>query len=534
MMRKLRAKRVLRNRKSNSNSFQENIHQQSPSGQPYFTDDLEQNINQILSVIGNSPDFILRHIETGTQDRPVKAAIVYIDGLVDTADLGELVINPLLYETSNKIKQLPVSHETIDLIEKHVLSLSEIKRVNSIPKAINDALRGNSILIIDGQNTALSCSTQGFETRSIQEPTIETVIRGPKEGFTENIRTNIAQLRRKISSPDLKLEEMNIGKYSQTKVVIAYVSTIVTPGLVSEVRERLSEIDIDGVMDSGYIEQLIEDAPYSLFPTIGNTEKPDVTATRLLEGRVAILVDGSPMVLTVPRLFWEVIQSPEDYYSRPFNSSAVRLIRLLFLIVSVVLPGFYVAVLNFHPEMIPRILVVTLAAAEEGVPFPLVVEVILFGLAFEGLREAGVRLPRPVGSAVTIVGALIIGQATVEAGLVSSSTVIVTAFIGIASFITPGIGDIFIITRLVLVLLSGFLGLFGLIMGGLIFYIHMCSLRSFGVPYVSPLAPVRLKEWKDLIIRAPLWLLDTRPNYVGSTNKHRMGSKMRPEPPNSE
>lgn len=296
----------------------------------------------------------------------------------------------------------------------------------------------------------------------------------------------------------------------------------------------MSRIDIDGIMDSGYIEQLIEDAPYSIFPTIGNTEKPDVVAARLLEGRVAVLVDGSPVALTMPRTFFEAIQTPEDYYSRSYNYSLVRIIRLIFLISSLALPGLYVAAVNHHPEMIPRTLVITISAAREGVPFPLLLEVLLFGLIFEGLREAGVRLPRPVGQAVTIVGALIIGTAAVDAGLVSSSTVIVTAFIGIAGFITPGLYEIFIITRLLLLFLAGFLGFLGVTLGLLILFTHMCSLRSFGTPYISPVSPLNVKELKDVYIRAPLWMLNTRPQFITTDNRMRMSKDQIPLPPDRD
>jgi len=419
----------------------------------------------------------------------------------------------------------------LDFIANHVLTMPEIKKLQSISKIISDMLRGNTILMLDKYDVALSCSTRAYESRNVEEPTLETVIRGPKEGFTEKILTNMTLLRYRIASPNLRFKEFWIGKYSQTRVMVVYIKGIAEKDLVEEVKKRVSRIDIDGVMDSGYIEQLIEDAPYSLFPTIGNTEKPDTLAARLLEGRVGILVDGSPVALSVPRLFYETIQTPEDYYSRPYNSSIIRIIRFIFLIATVFLPGFYVAVINFHPEMIPRTLAITIAASREGVPFPLVIEVIAFGIAFEGLREAGVRLPRPVGQAVTIVGALIMGQAIVDAGLVSSVTVILTAFVSIAAFITPGLTGVYIIGRFLLVILSSLLGFFGLVLGMLFFYTHMCSLRSFGVPYMSPIAPFNFQEWKDIFVRAPFWLLDTRPSFITKKNKRRMEQGTRPRIP---
>lgn len=513
--------------------LKQNVNKNDPSGPPYLTKNLDRNLDLILGVVRKDPNLTVRHIEINTPAGPLRAAILYIDGMVETDSLGDLVIKPLLNELPRKLRDYRKNVNVIDFIAKRVLTLPEVKKMRSLPKLVSDIMRGSTILILDKYDVALSSSTAAYECRNVEEPTLETVIRGPKEGFTERIRTNMVLLRRKIANPNLCFEELWIGKYSQTRVIVAHVEGVAEKKLVEEVKKRISRIDIDGVMDSGYIEQLIEDAPYSLFPTIGNTEKPDVLAARLLEGRVGVLVDGTPVALSVPRLFYETIQTPEDYYSRYFNSSIVRIIRLIFLAASVALPGFYVAALNFHPEMIPRTLIITIAANREGLPFPLVIEVIFFGLLFEGLREAGVRLPRPVGPAVTIVGALVIGQAVVDAGLVSSSTVIMTAFVAIAGFIAPGLTDIYAISRLVLVLLSSFLGFFGLILGFLFFYTHLCSLRSFGVPYMSPIAPLNLRHWKDVFVRAPLWLLQTRPSFITKENKRRMEQRIKPGPPDA-
>ncbi len=516
-----------------SGYLQQSHDQGGSFGPPYLAADLDKNLEAIFSVLGKGPDLIVRHLEVGPPPKLLRAALLYADGMVDTELLGELFIKPVLHDLPRKLAQRPGSLDVIDVLEKHVVAAPSAKKAKSVPEIVSSVLRGDVVLLVDSHAAALVSSLRGFRSRNVEEPTLETVIRGPKEGFTENLRTNLSLLRRKIVHPGLCFTELFIGRYSQTRVVVAHIAGVAEKSLADEVIRRVSGIDIDGVLDSGYIEQLIEDAPYSLFPTIGNTEKPDVVAARLLEGRVAVLVDGSPVALTVPRLFYETIQTPEDYYSRPYNSSIIRIIRLIFLIASIILPGLYVALINYDPEAIPQKLVFTIAASREGVPFPLVLEVVLFGLIFEGLREAGVRLPRPVGSAVTIVGALIIGTAAVEAGLASSSTVIMTAFVGIASFITPGLTDVYIAARFLLVALAGVLGLFGLVMGMLFLYTHMCSLRSFGVPYMSPIAPSAYPQWKDIFVRAPLWLLKTRPFFITKQSKYRMGQDSKPERPPS-
>jgi|Deesub1362A_J573_1020465.scaffolds.fasta_scaffold00029_84 spore germination protein KA len=491
---------------------------------------LEDNLQAFQEIIGQAPDLVVRRLQLKIGSRERAAALVYLDRLADPAMLGDNVVQPLL-RRAGQMGAKVTDGDLLEFIERNIVTVPGARRETNLGRAVSIVLRGDSVLFVDGCRGSLILAAREFETRRVEEPTLETVIRGPKEGFTENLNTNVSLLRRRLPDPRLRLQEMKIGRYSQTRVVVAHIAGLATPEMVREVETRLSRIDIDGVLDSGYLEQLIEDAPYSLFPTIGNTEKPDVVAGRLLEGRVAILVDGSPVALTVPRLLYETIQAPEDYYSRPYNSSVIRIIRVLLLLGSIFLPAFYIAIVNFHPEMIPRTLTITLAADREGLPFPLALEVLFFGLIFEGLREAGVRLPRPVGQAVTIVGALILGTAAVDAGLVSAATVIVTAFVGIAGFVTPGLTDVYILSRLFLAILAGVLGLFGLVIGLVVIVTHTCSLRSFGVPYTAPVAPLDFPELKDIFIRAPLWTLTTRPASVTGENRYRMRRVLRPAPP---
>lgn len=492
--------------------------------------DLDVNLSSVRDSLGNPSDLVVRRFNIGgAEGRP--SAIVFLDGFVDIVRVGDQILRPI----TERVDAADVSRLNPDQLLQHlkrdIIPIPGIEHREVLEKVLSEVLNGCTALLCDGANTAVLMATRDFEHREVEEPTLETVIRGPKEGFTENLQININLVRRKIAHPQVRFEEMTIGRYSQTRVVVAYVTGLAEDGLVQEVQDRLFRVDIDGVIESGYLEQLIEDAPYSLFPTIGNTEKPDTVAARLLEGKVAVLVDGTPMALTMPRLFSETIQSPEDYYSRPYSASVARVLRYALLIITTVLPGFYLAVVNYHPEVLPPPFIVTVAAAQEGVPLLLFLELLLMGAFFEGLREAGVRLPRPVGSAMTIVGALIIGEAAVAAGIIGAPSVVVTALVGIAGFATPGLADAFPVVRVFLLVLASMSGLFGLVLGALMVFTHLCSLRSFGAPYMIPVAPMQFTAWKDIFIRAPLWVLDERPGFFTRRNRTRMRPASRPGPP---
>ena len=325
---------------------------------------------------------------------------------------------------------------------------------------------------------------------------------------------------------------MTIGDLSKTDVVISYIEGIVPEGVLSEVRQRLNRIQIDGVLESGYIEEFIEDATFSPFPTVQYTERPEVVAANLLEGKVAILVDGTPFVLIVPMTFWGALNASEDYYERFMIATVLRWIRLTFGFIALALPSLYVALISFQQEMVPTTFLISIAKSQEATPFPAVVEAFLMEVMFEGLREAGVRLPKAVGSAVSIVGALVLGQAAVQAGIISAPMVIVVATTGIASFTIPrfnlGIGIRML--RFPLLALAGTLGFFGITVGLLLVLLHMASLRSFGIPYFSPLAPFTRGSIRDVLVRAPWWSMKTRPQTARHDATNRIPQGQRPGP----
>ena len=314
-------------------------------------------------------------------------------------------------------------------------------------------------------------------------------------------------------------------------MVITYIEGIAPDSVLDEVRQRVKRIQIDGVLESAFIEEFIEDQPFSPFPQIQNTERPDAVCASLLEGKVAILVDNTPFVLIVPMTFWTGLQAAEDYYERSIYTTFVRWIRLILINISLFLPSLYVAITTFHPKLIPTNLLISIAAAREGIPFPAVIEALMMEFLFEGLREAGVRLPKPVGSAVSIVGALVIGQAAVQAGIISAPLVIVVATTGIASFAFPryNLGTAYRMLRFPMLLLAGMLGLYGVAISTLAILIHLTNIRSFGIPYLSPVAPQTPRDLKDVFLRTPRWNMTHRPIMVSGEEKVRFPGGQKPD-----
>lgn len=488
--------------------------------------DLEKSLAALRKILGNSMDVVIREFIIGAKT-PKNAALIFYDGLINNKTLHESIMQPLMSDA--RISKIEIS--SLEDIQKSIISVGELSLVHSLDEIVSKCLFGDTILLVQGFSSALAINIPGWESRGIQEPPTEAVVRGPREGFTETLRTNMAMIRRKISHPDLTFDIMIIGKRTHTQVSIAYLKGLTNGRLVEEIKRRLKQIDTDAILESGYIEEFIEDAPLSPFATVANSEKPDIVAAKILEGRAAILVDGTPIVLTVPMLFVESFQSPEDYYSRPYYASLVRSLRFIAFTISILGPGTYVALTTYHQELIPSPLLLTMASAREGTPFPALLEALGMGIVFEILREAGVRLPRPVGQAISIVGALVIGDAAVSAGLIGAPMVIVVALTAIASFVVPAQADVGSILRILLTLLAGVVGAFGIVIGLLAILIHLASLRSFGAAYLSPLAPLKTSDLKDVFVRAPLWAMFTRPRSIGQLDPERQKFRLQPEPP---
>lgn len=485
-----------------------------------LSDKLQENVRLLRDIYADSSDVVIHEFLIGDL---TQAVLVYIEGLTNVEEVDQHVLAPL--------QQGWLAGASILQMQKKI-AVSSIKRVETAEDVIAEVSGGNPVLLIEGEKQGLAVGLSQWEKRGIEEPTAESVLRGPREGFTETLRTNTAMLRRRIRSEKLKIKSINIGRYSRTEIAISYMEGIAAPALVEEVLNRLRRIEVDGIMASANIEELIEDNPFSPFPQLLSTERPDVACSYLLEGHVVLLVDGTPSALIAPTTFFFLLQSPEDYYERYFVGTAIRWLRYLFFAISLLGPSFYVAVITYHQEMIPTTLLLTMAASREQVPFPAIVEALLMETTFEALREAGARLPKQIGTAVSIVGALVIGQAAIAAGLVSTPMVMVVAITGIASFMAPRfpIGIAVRLLRFPIMFLAGFLGFLGLILGVIVILNHLLTLRSFGVPYMSPLAPLRKRDLKDVLWRAPSWMFDTRPHETGLRNFYRQAPGQRPGP----
>ena len=491
------------------------------------------NNRQVLKhLFDDCVDVSFREFVIGKEQ--ISAILIFIDGLG-----SKDIINGQIMRSLMKIQYAPAQAASpellIKLINKVFLEAVEVSELTTVGAITDAVLTGDTILLVDGAAQALRIITKGWRGRDVGEPVTESVVRGPREGFTETIRTNTALLRRKIKSTELRLEKHIVGRITKTEINLAYLLGTADAKVVAEVRRRIKRIDVDSILESAYIEELIEDTPYTVFPQIEHSERPDKVAAAVLEGRVAILVDGTPFALIVPTIMVQFWQSSEDYYERYPITWLVRLIRFAFSTIALLLPGVYVAIAMYHQEMFPTALLISITGAHEGVPFPIYVEALLMELTFETLREAGVRLPQPVGQAVSIVGGLVIGEAAVRAGIISPATIIVVALTGISSFALPSynLSWSLRILRFVFGFLGFISGLYGIMLGMLILLIHIISLRSFGVPYFSPFAPFKLQDMKDVMFRLPWWAMTERPYSIPTNNRQRQKFFLKPRIPNA-
>ncbi|NMB26100.1 MAG: spore germination protein [Firmicutes bacterium] len=492
--------------------------------------DLATNLRNIKEIVGGNFDIGFREILI-SRDR-IKAAIVYLDSLVDP-NVVERILDRLTMGTfaiereGGEIKPFDTALRSILIPEKG------FRHVDSFPAFWEDVSMGDTGLLIDGFEGALVIESKGWYSRAVEESSSEPVIRGPRDGFVESLAVNVSLVRRRIRSPHLRAEKLTIGRLTQTDVVYMYIKGLAREGLVEEVRSRLERIDTDSILGSGYLEDFIEDTPFTLFPLVLNTQRPDRVAADMLEGKVAILVENTPEVIVVPATLNAMLQAPDDYYERATFGSFIRLIRIVAYIGAIILPGTYVAIVNFHIELLPTALLLRISASREGIPFPVVAEILMMEFLFEILREAGVRLPRAIGSAVSIVGALILGDAAISAGLVSPAVVIIVALTAISSFSAPTYSAAIAarLLRFGFAVLASILGLFGLQFGLLVAITHLAGLRSFGEPFLAPIAPLVTDELKDSIVRVPWWAMIYRP---GGREPKRQDMGQKPRPPKSE
>lgn len=476
---------------------------------------LKENKVVFKELLNNSSD--IKYFEFDTE-LDAKCMVIYIEQIVNEEVINRDVIGQL---------KVPFEIELPSAIErvKEALRVTDSRVYEEVDKLVSMILLGKTVLFVEGCNSAIVLPTEKWTSRSISEPESEVSARGARDGFIEDARTNKSLIRKRIKNANLVFEDLVMGDQTNTSVAVVYINGIVNPMILDEVRKRLGEIKIDGILDSGYIQEMIKDHPVSPFNTVGYTERPDSVAGKLLEGRIAIICDGSSFVLTVPHLFMENLQVSEDYNNHFILGSIARLFRLLSLILTLFTPGAYIALTCFHHEMIPEALLMSFISARSAVPFPTIVEVLIMLLVFDIIRESGQRLPRAMGQTVSIVGALVLGQAAVEARFVSAPVIIIIAITAISSFIFFRFNGAIILYRMLIILLASLFGLYGVIYASIIMFMQLLTMRSFGVRYMSYLASFEKQEVKDTIIRAPWWYMYMRPKKIAVTNYIRKGVK---------
>lgn len=472
-----------------------------------FGIDLSETLEHIRVELGNSPDLKIRQIEIAGEP-PVRAAAVHFSELANSESVNDYVMGSLLGITPEE----RVEHGDGDdglpaFILQRALEMGQATKIEDWNEMLLALLSGETAILLNGYPCAITCETTGGEWRSVGEPSSQLVVKGPKDSFVESVATNVSLIRRRLKTLRLRLEYMKLGEITHTYIALMYIQDMADDDLLSEVRQRLKAIHIDAVLESGYIEELIQDKTFTPFPTVYNTERPDSAVANLLEGRVVLIIDGTPFVLVLPAVFTQFFQSADDYAQRFDISLLIRIIRYVSFIILILGPSIYIALTTYHYEMIPTTLLISLLAQRENVPFPAFVEALLMETAFEVLREAGVRMPRVVGQTVSVVGALVLGQAVVEAGIITPVMVIVVALTGIASFAIPAYNMSIAgrLIRFVFLFLAGLFGFYGITLGLIVLVAHMNSLRSFGIPYLTPVVPPSLNSRKDTIIRLPLW-----------------------------
>jgi spore germination protein KA len=482
---------------------------------------LNNNISLFNDIFKNDETLIIREFENKGL-KAAKCCIIYLDGMVNTEVVNENIIQPVLCsDLSEDIE----SDNLLEELKNKVIISNNVTLETEIKKIVSSVIYGDTLFLLEGYEKALVISSKGWQSRPITEPDSSRVVRGPREGFTESIMVNLSLVRRKIKDPDLKFKFKEIGERTHTKTCICYIEGLALEGILSELTQRLNKIEIDGIIDSGYIQELIKDAPFSPFETVGSSERPDVIAAKLLEGRIALFVDGSPFVLTVPYLVVENFQANEDYYNNYIFGSMNRFMRGFSAVVSITIPAIYLSAVTFHQEMLPTDLLLSLSAARQNVPIPTSLSLFLMLFIFDIIREAGTRMPAPIGQAISIVGTLVLGQAAVEARLVSAPVIIVTALTGIMKVMNINFLSATIIFRSFLLLGASFLGIYGFFICFIILYLHMMSIRSFGVPYMMNITRAKDHDGQDAWIRAPWWSMTLRPKIISAKNLVRQSSK---------
>lgn len=474
-----------------------------------ISNDIKENINYVKKIMKDCNDLIEKQFQIGMKHE-IGLYVVYMDGLVDTEMLQKSVIRPLLLDSFPKER---------NAVNEYVIESADWKWVDTMEDAMTAVLSGNTILFLDGEARAILYSSKSFPTRGVQNADQEVAIVGPKDSFTESLRTNTALIRRRIRDTRLKVIQKQIGTRSKTDYALMYIEDLAKKDILNRIQKQLDQICVDGIFDNGMLEQYLEKDSKTPFPAYQLTQRPDKVASSIMEGRIALVLDNSPMVLLLPVTLNVFFQASDDYYNRWEITTFVRILRYIASIIAIGLPGFYVAIAGFHPEVLPTPFLLALISAREGVPFPVIVEVLLMELSFELLREAGIRLPGQLGGTMGVVGGLIVGQAAVDAHLVSTIVVIVVALTAIATFSIPNelFTSAFRLMKFFLIIACALWGLYGFFLGFLAMFIHLFYLENYGVPYAHPMVEEKGRlstAFQDFMVRYPLKKMKYRPEFT--------------------
>lgn len=470
----------------------------------------------ITETFHKNSDIIFREVQIPSE---IAAMLAYMDGICDKDIIERHIIFPL--NTGEGLNGT-FGNNFPDYIIKHCITANETKITVDEQEIINAIASGDTVLFFEGCDSAIIVGTKQYSIRAITEPPTQTVIRGPREGFIEDFKTNVSLLRRKLKTPEFVVETMTVGRLTSSVVAICYLDNVADKKILEKIKKRLGEIDIDGILDSSYVARFLEEKKYSIFKQNGYSEKPDVIAARILEGRIALIVDGSPMVITIPYLIVEDFQTPDDYFDKNIRITFLRLIRLLSVMISVLVPGVYVAAQMYHYELIPLSFLVNIINATKGIPFTPFTEMLFTIILFEILNQASVRMPRYMGMALSVVGALILGETAVKAGLLGSPTVMISALSGITLYIVPDLEPVFSLLRITFIILGGLLGIYAITFGCVALVAYMEGLDSYGAPILAPFSPYIKADMKDGLFKKPVTEFYTRPQSLSVKNKRRM------------
>ncbi|MFF3021335.1 spore germination protein [Gottfriedia sp. NPDC057948] len=467
-----------------------------------LSSELQINLKNINSELQYCADLIVREFEVG-ETKKRKMALIHLQGISNGDTISQFIVDPILHRWKNSNLDRLSDLNFFNEMKENTFDVPQVKIENEWNNIMMAVLNGDTAIFIDNQLKVLLIDTKSGQFRSVSESTGQTIIRGPKDSFTESIATNMSLLRYRIRNTQFKMEMLKVGDVTNTNLVISYLDDKVDRELLNSIRDKIKHIKIKGVLESIYIESLIESKPYSPFPTVLDTERPDVIAANVLEGRIGLLVDGSPIGLVLPATLPMFFQSPDDYNQRYIVGTFLRFLRFTAFLISLLVSAFYLALITHHRSMIPTPLLVSLAAQRESVPFPAIVELLLMEFAFEIIREASIRSPRVLASTVAIVGALVIGQAVVQAGIISTAMIIFVSITGISSFTIPNysVAASARLLRYLFILSAGVAGLYGIALMFLFWLVHLNTIDSFGVPYMMPISPLSIKDNEDMLIR---------------------------------